>query len=412
MATAVWLRLPLAVCALHTLAAFADGETPTGPPVPPKADSPSLFGRIFTQSIGTQSIGQVPAWNLELPRPAAPLHGDADPTPPSTLVYLRVSQEYLSRRFERNVSRTKPVVDYILGTSIRGQSLTRGSTRLVLVPNADQFAAEIEFTGTVDSNTRGTNGPAILHYKSDSTFRATKRITLSAAGISTAPARATATTQLQPQRIGSRYSGLMGAVVERVARHRIAQTQSQANAIASRHTARRIEGDLDRGVEKSVAALTAALAEAAGLKPTELAQLITSGASDRLHLKLRTTRDHAELVLTPVEVTWSQLADFLPAVDDSSHVTLRVHRSILTNSGTTSPALANLLAAGLRTHLAKRTAAIVELPAGPPAGPTTWSVDLHWLSVDIRRADNRQDDAFRSAQAQLEPLQPSIGGGE
>ena len=120
---------------------------------------------------------------LELPTAVAPLWQRRRQCIATTLIYLRVSSDYLSKRFEKEVNRTKPVVDNILGTRIRGKSLTRGKTRMVLIPNDDKFVAEIEFTGTVDSRTRGTNGPAILHYKSDSTFRATKRITIDADGL-------------------------------------------------------------------------------------------------------------------------------------------------------------------------------------------------------------------------------------
>ncbi|MGD9632632.1 MAG: hypothetical protein AB7G28_07790 [Pirellulales bacterium] len=401
MATTVWLRLPLAVCALLTLAAIANGEAPV-PAGQSSGSAPSLF-----EQVATHALGDIPTWKLELPRQLPPLLGD-DGTQPDTLVYLRVSQEYLSRRFERNVNRTKPVVDHILGTSIRGKSLTRGTTRLVLVPNADHFEAEIEFVGTVASKTRGTNGPAILHYQSNSTFRATKRIMLDAGGIATAPARATAKTQLQPRSIQSRMGGLAGMIVERVARRRVAETRSQANAIASDHTAHIVAGDLDRGLEKSIGDLAAALAEAAGLKSTELAQLMTDGAGKQLHLMLRTTHDHAELVLAPQAVTWKELATDLPAHDDSTHVVLRVHRSVLTSLGTDSsgsPALARLFASGLKTQLAKRSAAIVELPAKSNDLPIDWSFDVNWLSVNVGRATPIDSTAFRSAQVEVAPPQ-------
>jgi hypothetical protein len=405
------------------LAASAAAKTPvaTADDSPPQNASPadSLLGQLFIQTLGEVPAGDVPG--LDIPGlgierlDALPLVGDANTASPSTLIYLRVSREYLSMRFEKEVDRTKPVTDMILGTRIRGESLTRGKTRMVLIPSDDKFVAEIEFIGTVDSRTRGTNGPAILHYKSASTFRATKRIKIDAGGLTTAPARAKAKTELQPLRIESRSGGLVGMIVERVARRRVAESRQQANSIASDHTADTVAGDLDRGLEKSLGVLTATLAEAAGLRPAELAQLATNGAGQRLHVMLRTTRDHAELVLAPEQATWPELARVLPTIDGSPHVALRVHRSILTSTGASSsgsPALARLLAHGLKTQLAKRSAAMVALPAKGNDLPIDWSIGFNWLCVDVCRPQPAAADAFRSTQVEVEPLQPSIGGGE
>jgi hypothetical protein len=402
VASPVCLRLSLAVCALHAYAVFAVAQTPAS--LASTTKPPSLAEQAFTQAIDLAPL----------------LDNTIGGEPCATLLYLRVSSDYLSKRFEKEVNRTKPVVDLILGTRIRGESLTRGKTRMVLIPNDDKFVAEIEFVGTVNSRTRGTNGPAILHYKSDSTFRATKRITLDADGLSVDPARATAKTKLTPQRIDSKYDGLMGMIVERVARRRVAESRQQANAIASDHTGDIVKGDLDRGFEKSITVLVAALAEAAGLKPAELAQLTTNGAGRSLHLKLRTTRDHAELVLAPEEVTWTELAGVIPAVDfpdndGSPHVALRVHRTALTSSGENSsgsPALARLLAHGMKTHLAKRSAAVVELPAKTSEHPINWSIDLNWLCVDVCREQPNNNDVLRAAQLAAEPPTPSADGAQ
>lgn len=401
MASPVWLRLPVAVCALQVIAASAVAETPA--PASASGNPHSLLDQAFTQALGS-----VPAWDLELTKRFNLSSGDQGTARESstTLLYLRVSSDYLSQHFEKEVDRTKPVTDLILGTRIRGKSLTRGKTRMVLIPNENRFEADIEFVGTVNSRTRGTNGPAILHYQSDSTFRATKRLLLDADGLSTRPARATAQTRLQPLRIESRTGGLVGMIVERVARRRVAETRQQANAIAADHTADIVAGDLDRGLEKSIGVLTTALAEAAGLKPAEIAQLAANGAGDRLHLMLRTTRDHAELVLAPQRVSWSELADALPVVDGSPHVALRVHRSILASKGREScgsPALARLLAQGVKTQLAKRSAALVELPAKTNELPIDWSIDLNWLAVNVRRVPLSESTAFRSAQLEVAP---------
>src|SRR4051794_30661752 len=57
---------------------------------------------------------------------------------PATLVWARLSKQFLAKQIERNVDRKKPVRDVILGTPIAGESHTTGKTRFVLYPNDRQ----------------------------------------------------------------------------------------------------------------------------------------------------------------------------------------------------------------------------------------------------------------------------------
>src|SRR4051794_10860772 len=54
---------------------------------------------------------------------------------PATLVWARVSRQFLAKQIERDVDRKKPVRDVIVGTPITGESHTTGQTRFVLHPN-------------------------------------------------------------------------------------------------------------------------------------------------------------------------------------------------------------------------------------------------------------------------------------
>src|SRR5215212_2394606 len=115
---------------------------------------------------------------------------------PATLVWARVSRQFLAKQIERNVDRKKPVRDVILGTPIAGESHTTGKTRFVLYPNDRQALGEVEFVGKVHAVTVGHNGPATLDYLSDSTFRARKQLTVGESGLSTSPAVTKAPTHL------------------------------------------------------------------------------------------------------------------------------------------------------------------------------------------------------------------------
>jgi hypothetical protein len=382
VASTVCLRLSLAVCALQALSALGSGETPITQQATATQQATSGAAQSLTTLISTPALDYLPTWNRGSPQPdatIAPLQNNT--TEP--LLYVRVSREYLSKRFEKAVDRTKPLLDLILGTRIRGQSHTVGNTRLVLVPSGDSFQADIEFVGTVHSKSRGENGPAILQLESDSTFRATKRITLDNVGLSAAPAHAVAKTRVHTRGIQSRNSGLVGEIVKRIARRRIAQTRSQADAIASDHTAKIVADDLDQGVAKAFAALGESFATAAGLDDVDLKTLTAHRAGQTLHIQLRTTADYAELAMTPEPATWQELAASLPKVDGTPHVALRVHRSMMSHVVTgdtgSTPPIAQLLLSTLQARMMAPSATM----AAANSPTTQLSIGLNWLSIDI-----------------------------
>src|SRR6476646_3354584 len=73
-----------------------------------------------------------------------------------TLVWVHLSKQFLSNYVERNVERTKPVRDLILGTTINGESYTTGKTRLVLHPTERGALATLSllarYTGKQSAN--------------------------------------------------------------------------------------------------------------------------------------------------------------------------------------------------------------------------------------------------------------------
>src|SRR4029079_2954136 len=57
---------------------------------------------------------------------------------PATLVYVRVSHDFLEDYVDRNVRQTKPVTDCVLGTRIQGESETIGKTHMFLRDSDDR----------------------------------------------------------------------------------------------------------------------------------------------------------------------------------------------------------------------------------------------------------------------------------
>lgn len=152
MASHVCLRLSVAFCALSALPALGSDDS-----LRSQSQSDDVQQPLVSQMVA-QALESIPFWSSGYPQQASPPVAQAESALPTTLLYLRVSGDYLSKRFARTVSRTKPVTDLILGTRIAGKSHTNGKTRLVLVPSADEFQAEVEFVGTVHSRTRGGTG--------------------------------------------------------------------------------------------------------------------------------------------------------------------------------------------------------------------------------------------------------------
>ena len=181
-----------------------------------------------------------------------------------------MSKEYLEDYLTRNVDRKKPVRNYILGTTLVGESRTTGKTRLVLHPDDQRALGEVEFVGEVHARTTGRNGPARLQYLSDSTFHARKKLVIGESGLVASPATARAPSRLTLTGIQTTLPGLRGRIAPRIATRREANSRSQANAMVSDHTADDIREDLDNKLNEAVAAIhTKVQAQIAALKLNE-----------------------------------------------------------------------------------------------------------------------------------------------
>jgi hypothetical protein len=242
--------------------------------------------------------------------------------PPATFVWARISKRYLANQVERAVDRTKPVRDYILGTTIRGESHTTGKTHFVLYPNDDQALGEVEFVGEVHGKTVGHNGPATLQYLSDSTFRAHKRITIDESGLRASPATANAPTRLTATAIRTSLPGLRGRIAQRIAWRRVASSQREADAIASDHTADDIRGGLDRRINESVAAIQTKL-------QSQIADLKLDDDKKPMVVKSRSTPEYIEVAFCRPGVSPDELRMHSVAIEGDPDITVRAHRTVL-----------------------------------------------------------------------------------
>lgn len=171
-------------------------------------------------------------------------------------VWIDVSQSALVRAVEGAVDRDAQITDYILGTEIDGRARTQATTRLTVVPHSTQARMSLVVTGTIDSQTVGSNGPARIHNRSSVTFRAQKSLILDAGGLRASPATCVARTITYEATPTAVVPGVRGWVVRRIASRRVRRLQRQADEIASRHAEQRIAALIDREADKQIAEIS------------------------------------------------------------------------------------------------------------------------------------------------------------
>lgn len=148
-------------------------------------------------------------------------------------LHVRVSDRLISAALYRPVDMTAPVTDNIMGTRINGCGRTVGVVQARLVPDSQRAAIETVMTGTNYSRTVGVNGPAIIHSAGQAQLFGTVRFMLDAHGLQSMPAQASASLNTQVTGVGSTRGGIVGRIVQRVAKKRIPQQKAASERIAT-----------------------------------------------------------------------------------------------------------------------------------------------------------------------------------
>jgi len=294
-----------------------------------------------------------------------------------TLVWVRMSRGYLANHMERNVDRKKPVRDYILGTTITGESRTTGKTQFVLYPNDRQALGEVRFVGEVRAETVGRNGPAILDYKSNSKFQARKQVTIGESGLSASAAVADAPTRLTATNIRTNLPGLRNRIVQRIAWRRVANSQSQADAIVSDHTADDIRRDLDRKLNESIASIQNKV-------QLQIAKLQRDGDKGNLMMRSRSTPDYIEVALCRRSANGDEVQIPSFPIDGNPEIAVRVHRTTLIQA-MSDPQIREMIAPLMANTLKKQLLATVEAPNSQTGNLqlTNWSSGDEWTSLEF-----------------------------
>lgn len=165
---------------------------------------------------------------------------------PQVAVVIRIPASTIAKSLNRDFHNAEPVQREILGTRSQGQAVCHGFVTGTLEDNPQGAAFCCRIEGTVDSDTCGTNGPAIIHSKAKTNYVALKRIVFTGTHFVATPTTVNLNTQLQITGIDSDLPALRGRIVKRVATKRAQESHAQAQAIATAITRDELSSRMDR----------------------------------------------------------------------------------------------------------------------------------------------------------------------
>ena len=341
-------------------------------------NSPSAVSSILGTVVDkAASLGELPGW---LPQNQLPV---VSTVTPAALIYVRISRGFLEDYVERSVNQRKPVTDLVLGTPIKGESITKGKTQLRLKPSSQGALGEIIFSGTVHARTTGRNGPAILHYASDTDFQSRKSIKMDGTGIHVSGATTHSPTDLRITGIASTLPGLRGRIVKRIASRRASSSHNQAERITADHTGARVGRDFDKRIEASMAKVEKVLL-------SKIPELSFDNDRGQANMRFRSTNDYVEMAMVRSDATAEERSLRPPAIEGTPDFAIRVHRTLITSAladpevtETLAPAFGRLLNA----RIAESATAAIAADTTAADDSTKWSVGLDWLTLDFKEVD-------------------------
>jgi hypothetical protein len=171
---------------------------------------------------------------------------------PDHLVVLRISKTILNSLVAgKTIDRELPVSEIVLGTPVAGMARVVGEPRVELQPSEERARFAMIVTGTVQSRTRGRNGPAVIDGHSITHFTASKPIVFEPGqGFYGLPPQVATRTECYTDGIRSTRGGLVGRVVVRRASQKVAGSHAQVTAIARERATRRIQALFDSHVDE------------------------------------------------------------------------------------------------------------------------------------------------------------------
>ncbi len=170
-------------------------------------------------------------------------------------VVIRIPDATITKSLNREFQNTEAVQREVLGTRSHGQAKCHGAVTCTLEDNPKGAAICCRIAGTVQSETCGTNGPAIIHSEAKTSYVAFKRIAFNGVNFISSPATLTLSTELNITGIDSSLPRLRGRIVRRVATRRAQQSHAQAEAITALITREELMSRIDKEFDSRISDL-------------------------------------------------------------------------------------------------------------------------------------------------------------
>ena len=169
-------------------------------------------------------------------------------------VLLRIPQTLIAKSVDREFQHTGPVQQEVLGTKSTGTAHCRGSVVCSMEEKVDGAAFSCCISGTVQSETCGTNGPATFQSHACTSYVAHKRFSFDGHKFKSSPTSVVSRTQLTITGVGSTLPRLRGRIVRQVATRRAFQSLPEAEAITQaitdRELCQRIDAEFDSRISE------------------------------------------------------------------------------------------------------------------------------------------------------------------
>jgi predicted alpha/beta hydrolase family esterase len=161
-------------------------------------------------------------------------------------IWIDISEDVLDDPVTKTVERREAVSDVILGTPLSGNGKLRAESDLVIEPDVDRAILKIVVQGDIETQTIGTSGPARIHARAVTSFRAQKQLVLDGSGLKVLPTECTAETRTIASNVSAVTGGLRGRIVRRVGARRWEASRDAADQEAARHVEQRVRAEVDR----------------------------------------------------------------------------------------------------------------------------------------------------------------------
>ena len=304
-----------------------------------------------------------------LPTPEAV--ATAESSPRDERLLLRIPASMISKSVNRDFNHIGAVNQILLGTSSIGTSDCVGHVSCVVEDNASGVSILCRITGTVKSETRGTNGPAIICSTALTKYIAVKRLTFDGRLFAANPASVTSCTSVTITRIGSTMPRLAGRLVKRVAANKAQNSHAEVEAIVKLQTeaelCQRIDVEFDArvaGLNRQFANRLSILKYFPGTKP---------------QLRLRSKSDGVELALCESSQLRIDIEDSHPSIGESLEIWLKRSENLVP-TGTMTKILFKEAPTWLSKYLS-------ETPGFLDGDGKNWSVDVQekWIVVKLHQ---------------------------